>query len=157
MGAEIPQSFKDGLIEGTVKRIQENPFKNPRVKEISEVWVRAIFDLTDEQMDKIGELWLTKILDCDEKTVASFRKRIINDEVGLKHAGSTVYHADSQGFWKELHTAAPALVREQDLEYLIENDDNGSAAWALIDWVDELYPRADLLPTKLVSNALLYK
>jgi hypothetical protein len=154
---EITDGFRGQLIEDALLRIRENPFKDPRVKSVSEFWIREAFNVTAAQAEKIGSLWITEILGCDENTVNAFKQDVVNDEVGIKHAGSVDYTPNSRRFWQELQKVAPKLVPQEHMEYIIENDVKGDAAWALIMWIDELNPRTNFLTTRLVNNALLYK
>ncbi len=156
MAVEL-SSYKQQTIEKAIDNFGEQFHGGERAWEIYQNWFRQAFFIPEESLNKIGELWITEILDCNENTVDTFMQDEVNDEIGLKHAGVIDYKANSRGFWEGVRIAAPNLVAEKDLDYIIEEDHNGAAAWALISALDEINPRMDCLPSKLVSNALLYK
>lgn len=131
--------------------------RDPRVTGIFENWDIKAPGLSKEVLDKIGELWITRILGCDENTLESFKTDDVNDEIGLKHAGVTDYVADSRGFWTEINKITPELAPDTELEYLIGNDDGGIAAWAMLCALDENASTTNSLITKLTINARLYR
>lgn len=131
--------------------------RQPKVTTILENWNRMAANLSKEELDKIGELWITEILDCDENIISRFKEDFANSEIGLKHAGVTDYQANSRKFWEEINKIAPNIAPSEHLEYLIENDCNGDAAWSMICVLDGLNTYPNSLITKLVNNALLYK
>lgn len=142
-------------VDRLIEDLRDHPLKDQRAQDLKERWLENAWTVSDEVSNKISELWITKILDCNERTVELFREDAINDEIGLKHAGVVDYQADSRAFWEEVNRIAPQLAPNDDLQYLIENDNNGSTAWTMIFALDSVNITTDL--TKLIINYLRYK
>jgi len=84
-------------------KFSTNMERDPKVTGIFESWNRVAPTIPRETLDKIAELYITKILDCTEESVNLLREEVTNDEIGLKHAGVTDYQADSRAFWTEVN------------------------------------------------------
>lgn len=131
--------------------------RDPKVKGIIDNWNSNAPNLSKKTLDKIGELWITQILDCDENTLNAFIADEVNDEIGLKQVGDINFIANIKGFWNGVKNAAPEIITSDDLEYLIENDYRAKFAWSLILALDGFLPLEDCIPTKLVGNAINYR
>jgi hypothetical protein len=159
MTLEIPQRYQKQVIETTIANLRKQPFHNPKAQSINENWIKEAFGVSREQCDKIGMLWMTKILGVDQKVAEAFASGEFDAEhqIGLLHAGSRTYEPDIKSFWKSIAEVAPQLARSNDLKFIINNDHEGEGAWAMICALDGMNPMSDCLITQLVSNALDYK
>ncbi len=152
---------QEGKIAEIISNVRERPFKDERVQQLYEHWIKHAPQLSPEVKDQIGILWMTKILGVSDDVADGFVKedRDAWNEVGNLHSGFKAH--DAEGFWREVDELVPGFLSEEDLNLLISVDEDGSGAWSMIcnfDHIGMIHTEsASGVIRSLVTNAHAYK
>ena len=146
-----------------ISNVRKQPLKDEQAQRLYEHWIQDAPQIPSETKDRIGILWMTKILGVSDDVADRFIEREDDawSEVGNLHSGLKAKAHDAEGFWRETDKLVPDFLSEKDLNYLISVDDDGSGAWSMICTFDNIgmihLESASSVLRSLGNNAHVYK
>lgn len=158
---EVPTLIRELEEERARERSPKiNPFKfdDERAQRLSDLWFSQRETATVEQKDKVGLLYISRVLNLGDEVAKRFAEgdHAVYNQVGLREGGAISYQPDLQGFWSEMCEVFPNTYSEEDINFLVEQG-GVKAAWHL-QWQLEI-PLAEESPVlrSLAVNAHAYK
>jgi hypothetical protein len=101
----------------------ENPrrFEDPRAQAISDKWLPLQETATVEEKDKVGFLYVSKVLRLGDDVARDFADGISEaySQVGMVQSAIPM-DTDVKPFWEEVKTIFPDLHTEKDINFLCE-------------------------------------
>jgi hypothetical protein len=138
--------------------IQEEKVK---VEHYNELWKSQAKSASNEQTDKVGLLYITKVLGVDEEIAKRFMKAANIGKydqkafhiIGLRQGGIPC-STDTKAFWEKIQKIFPDQYSEDDIEFLTKKG-GVSAVLSMLYQFETTNPTEFLL--SLSKNAHIYK
>jgi hypothetical protein len=103
--------------------VAENPhrFKDTEAQAISDKWFPLQEAATVEQKDKVGQLYISKLLGLGDDVAQKFAQGEYDayHAVGMKQSGIPM-DADVKPFWEEVKKVFPELHTPEDIDFLCQ-------------------------------------
>jgi hypothetical protein len=84
---------------------------------------RVLSEASREDKDRLGILWLSKIVGEDEVTIQAFLNgdQEADRKIGMKHSGAVPYDPSPEEFWREVAALFPGFFAADDVVWIIQN------------------------------------
>lgn len=149
----------DSLSSNSIRRIflavggmRNDPCEDERLELTRENWAREAFRLNPQQKDRVGHLFMQKILGLGRVTIKGFEE---NDESSFdevsERLGNFVHPKNDTGvnrgaeFWQAVYESIPGFLDFDQTEMLKAADQSGVYALEMISIFDDLNPDSDTL------------
>lgn len=144
------------MMEERLRNLRINPLPDKKAQALQMKWAREAFFLPPALKDRVGRLYMSHILNVNEKTILRFENHEpdATHTVGLSQSG--IVNPDATGFWNGVKELQPKPLSDREIGYLRENDTSGYGATMMLNTWHLLYPNAPLLE-RLAVNAHAYK